>query len=100
MVRRTGTTPSRLRDVGRVEDSAETQVSIVRVDGERAVFLRVNKQPGANTVEVVDAVKAMMPKMLGVPPGVNVSMSLDQSSYIRQSIENLWHEAAIGAILA
>ena len=100
VVRRTGTTPIRLRDVGRVEDSAETQVSIVRVNGERAVYLRVNKQPGANTVEVVDAVKATMPKLLGVPPGVNVSMSLDQSTYIRQSIQNLWHEAAVGSLLA
>jgi hydrophobe/amphiphile efflux-1 (HAE1) family protein len=100
VVRRTGTTPIRLRDVGRVEDSAETQVSIVRVNGERAVYLRVNKQPGANTVEVVDAVKATMPKLLGVPPGVSVSLSLDQSTYIRQSIENLWHEAAIGSLLA
>jgi hydrophobe/amphiphile efflux-1 (HAE1) family protein len=100
VVRRTGTTPIRLRDVGRVEDSAETQVSIVRVNGERAVYLRVNKQPGANTVEIVDAVKATMPKLLGVPPGVSVSMSLDQSTYIRQSIENLWHEAAIGSLLA
>src|SRR5215813_6575067 len=99
VVRRTGTTPIRLRDVGRVEDSAETQVSIVRVNGERAVYLRVNKQPGANTVEVVDAVKATMPKLLGVPPGVNVSLSLDQSTYIRQSIENLWHEAAVGSLL-
>src|SRR6266545_1433483 len=100
VVRRTGTTPIRLRDVGRVEDSAETQVSIVRVNGERSVYLRVNKQPGANTVEVVDAVKATMPKLLGVPPGVNVSMSLDQSTYIRQSIQNLWHEAAVGSLLA
>ena len=100
VVRRTGTTPIRLRDVGRVEDSAETQVSIVRVNGERSVYLRVNKQPGANTVEVVDAVKATMPKLLGVPPGVSVSMSLDQSTYIRQSIENLWHEAAMGSLLA
>src|SRR5574342_23592 len=100
IVRRTGTTPIRLRDVGRVEDSAETQVSIVRVNGERSVYLRINKQPGANTVEVVDAVKATMPKLLGVPPGVNVSLSLDQSTYIRQSIESLWHEATIGSILA
>src|SRR6266540_1709101 len=100
IVRRTGTTPIRLRDVGRVEDSAETQVSIVRVNGERSVYLRVNKQPGANTVEVVDAVKATMPKLLGVPPGVSVSMSLDQSTYIRQSIQTLWHEAAVGSLLA
>src|SRR6202162_6265845 len=100
VVRREGTTPIRLRDVGRVEDSSETQVSIVRVNGERAVYLRVNKQPGANTIEIVDAVKATMPKLLGIPPGVNVNMSLDQSTYIRQSIENLWHEAAMGSILA
>src|SRR6266436_2308330 len=100
VVRRTGTTPIRIRDVGRVEDSAETQVSIVRVNGERAVYLRVNKQPGANTIDIVDAVKATVPKLLGIPPGVNISMSLDQSTYIRQSIENLWHEAAMGSVLA
>jgi len=100
IVRRTGTTPIRLRDVGRVEDSAETQVSIVRVNGERSVYLRVNKQPGANTVEVVDAVKATLPKLFGVPPGVNINLSLDQSTYIRQSIKSLWHEAAVGSILA
>src|SRR6266511_2356974 len=100
IVRRTGTTPIRLRDVGRVEDSAETQVSIVRVNGERSVYLRVNKQPGANTVEVVDAVKATLPKLLGVPPGVQINLSLDQSTYIRQSIQSLWHEAAVGSILA
>src|SRR5262249_22882562 len=100
VVRRTGTTPIRLRDVGRVEDSAETQVSIVRVNGERPVYLRVNRQPGANTVEVVEGVKATMPKLRGVPPGVNVSLSLAKSPYIRQSIENLWHEAAVGSLLA
>src|SRR6266853_1060093 len=100
VVRRTGTTPIRLRDVGSVADSAETQVSIVRVNGERAVYLRVNKQPGANTIDIVDAVKATVPKLLGIPPGVNISMSLDQSTYIRQSIENLWHEAAMGSVLA
>ena len=100
VVRRTGTTPIRLRDVGSVADSAETQVSIVRVNGQRAVYLRVNKQPGGNTVDIVDAVKAAMPKLLGIPPGVSVSMSLDQSTYVRQSIENLWHEAAFGSLLA
>src|SRR6266436_10014085 len=100
VVRRVDGKPIRVRDLGRVEDSAETQQSIVRVNGERAVYLRVNKQPGANTVEVVDAVRATMPKLLGLPPGVDVRLSLDQSTYIRQSIENLWHEAAIGSVLA
>src|SRR5262249_12733328 len=93
-------TPIRVRDLGRVEDSWETQQSVVRVNGERAVYLRVNKQPGANTVEVVDAVKAKMPKLTGLPAGVSVNMTLDQSTYIRQSIGSLWHEAGVGSILA
>src|SRR5882724_4182081 len=101
VVRRTTSgTPIRIRDVGRVEDSAESQQSVVRVNGERSVYLRVNKQPGGNTVEVVDQVKALMPKLLGIPPGVSVQMTLDQSTYIKQSIQNLWHEAAIGSLLA
>ena len=100
VVRRFNGTPIRVRDIGRVEDSAETQQSIVRVNGEKAVYLRVNKQPGANTVEVVDAVKRTLPNLLGLPPGVNVNLTFDQSTYIRQSIQSLWHEASIGSILA
>jgi hydrophobe/amphiphile efflux-1 (HAE1) family protein len=100
VVRRTGGTPIRVRDLGRVEDSAETQQSVVRVNGDKAVYLRVNKQPGANTVEVVDAVKATLPKLLGLPPGVRVNLTFDQSTYIRQSISSLWHEAAMGSVLA
>src|SRR6266536_3501298 len=100
VVRRVEGKPIRVRDLGRVEDSAETQQSIVRVNGERAVYLRVNKQPGANTVEVVDAVRRTVPNLLGIPPGVNVNVTFDQSTYIRQSIHSLWHEATVGSILA
>jgi hydrophobe/amphiphile efflux-1 (HAE1) family protein len=100
VVRRFNGTPIRVRDLGRVEDSAETQQSIVRVNGDKAVYLRVNKQPGANTVEVVDAVKRTLPNLLGLPPGVSVNLTFDQSTYIRQSIRSLWHEASIGSILA
>ncbi len=100
IVRRIGGTAIRVRDIGRVEDSWETQQSVVRVNGERAVYLRVNKQPGGNTVDVVDAVKAKLPKLTGLPAGVNIRMTLDQSIYIRQSITSLWHEAAIGSLLA
>src|SRR5499425_2008552 len=85
VVRRLNGTPIRVRDIGRVEDSAETQQSVVRVNGDKAVYLRVNKQPGANTVEVVDAVKRVLPNLLGVPPGVAVNLTFDQSTYIRQS---------------
>ena len=56
VVRKVGDVPVRVRDLGYVSDSHEAQSSVVRVNGERAVYLRV-KQPAANTIEVVDAVK-------------------------------------------
>ena len=100
VVKQVGDIPIRLRDLGSVADSHETQVSVVRVNGERAVFMRVQKQPGANTIEIVDRVKALLPRLIGVPQGVNLNISFDQSLYIRQSISGLWHEATIGGILA
>jgi hydrophobe/amphiphile efflux-1 (HAE1) family protein len=92
--------PVRVRDVGTVTDSSDIQTNIVRTDGARAVFLRVNKQPIANTVEVVDALRAMIPKMIGIPPGVTLGISFDQSIYIRQSIRNLIEQALHGSLLA
>src|SRR5438876_9245986 len=56
--------PIRIRDLGRVDDSHETQTSIVRIDDQRGVFLSVNKQPGANTIAVVDQVKSLLPKLM------------------------------------
>ena len=41
-----------------------------------------------------------MPKLIGVPPGVSVGLTFDQSTYIRQSINSLWHESLQGAVLA
>jgi CzcA family heavy metal efflux pump len=100
VVRKVGDVPVRVRDLGYVQDSAEQQTSVVRVDGERAVYLRVNKQPSANTIEVVDGVRTVLPKLDRVPPGVKVGLTFDQSTYIRQSIESLWHESVQGAALA
>src|SRR5262247_1021761 len=79
VVRKSGTNgvPIHVKDLGSVEDSAEKQTAIVRVNGNRAVFLRVNKQPGANTVAVVDQVKELMPKLMGVPPSVNIGITFD-----------------------
>jgi CzcA family heavy metal efflux pump len=92
--------PVRVRDVGTVTDSSDIQTNIVRTDGTRAVYLRVNKQPIANTVEVVDALRAALPKMIGVPPSVKLGISFDQSVYIRQSIQNLIEQALHGSLLA
>ena len=93
-------TPVRVKDLGTVTDSSDIQTNIVRTDGRRAVYLRVNKQPAANTVEVVDALRKALPKMVGIPPGVTLGVSFDQSTYIRQSIKNLIEQAIEGSVLA
>ena len=92
--------PVRVRDVGTVTDSSDIQTNIVRTDGARAVYLRVNKQPIANTVAVVDALRKVLPKLIGIPPSVKVGISFDQSVYIRQSISNLIEQALHGSLLA
>ncbi len=92
--------PVRVRDIGTVTDSSDIQTNIVHADGARSVFLRVNKQPIANTVEVVDALRAALPKMLGIPEGVKLGISFDQSLYIRQSIHNLIEQTLHGSLLA
>lgn len=92
--------PVRVRDLGTVTDSSDIQTNIVRTDGRRSVYLRVNKQPNANTVEVVDALRKAMPKMIGIPPSVKMGVSFDQSVYIRQSIKNLMEQALHGSLLA
>jgi CzcA family heavy metal efflux pump len=90
----------RVRDVGAVEDSYQEQTEIIRIDGKPGLMLRVQKLAGANTVEVVDNVLRAIPKLTGVPPNVRVSLSFDQSLYIRQTISGLQQEALLGALLA
>jgi hydrophobe/amphiphile efflux-1 (HAE1) family protein len=90
----------RLADVAAVEDGTADQANVVRVNGQRGVYLRVFKQPGANTIAVVDAVRAALPNLRGVPPNVKLDISFDQSSYIRAAVKSLEHEAVQGGLLA
>jgi hydrophobe/amphiphile efflux-1 (HAE1) family protein len=95
-----GQAPVFVRDVARVLDGAEDLTNIVRVNGVPGVNLWVRKQPGANTIQVVDRVLAELPHIRGVPPGVILEPSFDQSTYIRQSIRSLVNEALMGGLLA
>src|SRR5256712_7101553 len=93
-------TPVRVKDLGTVTDSSDIQTNIVRTDGTRALYLRVNKQPIANAVEVVDALRKALPTMVGIPPSVKLGISFDQSVYIRQSISNLIEQGLHGSLFA
>ena len=90
----------RISDIAKVEDLTADQTEIVRVNGQRGVYLRVLKQPGANTIATVDAVRAAIPKLRAVPANVKMDISFDQSSYIRSAVSALQHEAVQGGLLA
>lgn len=92
--------PIRMRDIASIEDSFQEQTEIVRNNGKHGVILRVQKTPGSNTVDVVDNVLDKLKHLRDVPANVETSTALDQSSYIRDSINGLIREGALGAILA
>src|SRR5216683_2836741 len=92
--------PVRVGDVARIEDGTQDQSEIVRINGQRGVYLRVLKQPGANTIKVVDSIRAALPNLRGVPANVKLQISFDQSSYIRSAVKALEHEAVTGGLLA
>lgn len=94
------TPPVRVADLAKVEDGTADQANVVRVNGQRGVYLRVFKQPGANTIAAVDSVRAALPSLRGVPPNVKLEISFDQSKYIRSAVAALEHEAVQGGLLA
>lgn len=87
-------------DVAEVVDGTSDQSEIVRVNGQRGVSIRVVKQPGANTIAVVDGVNELLPKLRGVPDEVQLAVSFDQSKYIRAAVTSLQHEALQGGLFA
>src|SRR5713101_6051624 len=90
----------RVSDVAEVTDGTADQFEIVRVNGQRGVYIRVLKQPGANTIAVVDAVRQAIPRLRGVASNLKLAISFDQSSYIRAAVSSLQHEAFQGGLLA
>ncbi|HTR80452.1 MAG TPA: efflux RND transporter permease subunit [Bacteroidota bacterium] len=100
VVKTIGGVPIRIRDIGKVEDSYQEETEIIRINGKPGLTLRVQKLASANTVEVVDNVVKAMPHLTGIPNNVHMSISFDQSVYIRQTIAGLQQEALLGALLA
>jgi CzcA family heavy metal efflux pump len=100
IVKNVNNVPIRIHDIGTVEDSYQEQSEIVRINGKPGVNLSVQKLANANTIDVVNNVVHALPKLVGVPGGVKMSLSFDQSMYIKQTISGLQHEALIGALLA
>src|SRR5204863_9056534 len=79
--------PVRLEEVGRVIDSVQTDKVASWYNKERAVVLAIQKQPGTNSVEVVDAIRALLPTFrMQIPASVSINVLYDRSAAIREAV--------------
>ena len=89
-----------VRDVGQAKDAQQIQTNVVRVDGQRSVYLPILKQGGdSNTISVVNGIKDALQNLVDVPKQLVTRVVFDQSVFVKVAIENLLHEGAIGLVL-
>ncbi|WP_448187309.1 efflux RND transporter permease subunit [Azospirillum sp. sgz301742] len=82
--------PVRLTDIASVQDSVENNRTAGWYNGARAIVLAVQRQPDANTVEVVDRVRALLPAFRAqLPPAVSIDVTNDRSLSIREAVEDV-----------
>ncbi len=87
-------------DVGKAVDAHQIQTNIVRVDGQRSVYIPVMKQGGnTNTIAVVDGVKKILKNLYDVPKSLAANVVFDQSMFVKSAIETLLHEGGTGLLL-
>jgi HAE1 family hydrophobic/amphiphilic exporter-1 len=85
-----GGNPVRLKDVAQVEDSLETLKSWATFNGENSITLAIQRQPGANTVKVVDAIRAKLPGLLAqMPQSVSLTPINDRSASVREALHDV-----------
>jgi HAE1 family hydrophobic/amphiphilic exporter-1 len=82
--------PVRLDELGRVIDSVENDKTAAWFNNARSITLMVQRQPGTNTVQVVDRIKALLPYFREqMPPSVNLDILYDRSESIRDSVNDV-----------
>ena len=82
--------PIRFGDIGRAEDSVENNKTATWFNGERAIVLAVQRQPGANTVEIAKAIREILPEIRDqLPGGADLNILFDRSQFIGESIHEV-----------
>ncbi|MDB5949222.1 MAG: acriflavine resistance protein [Massilia sp.] len=82
--------PVRLKDVATVEDSYQSVKSAGSYNGERSIVLLVQRQPSANTVQVVDAVRKLLPRFQSqLPASIKINLVNDRSVSIREALHDV-----------
>jgi len=92
--------PVRLQELGRVLDSVQNDKVASWYNNTRAIVLAIQRQPGANTVEVVDNIKRVLPRFRErIPAAVNLEILFDRSVSIRQSVSDVEHTLLLTVVL-
>ena len=87
-------------DIGKAEDSGALQYNIVRIDGQRSVYVPIFKQGGdSNTITIVNGMKEAIKHLVDIPASLKTEVVFDQSVFVKLAIKNLIKEASIGLVL-
>jgi hydrophobic/amphiphilic exporter-1 (mainly G- bacteria), HAE1 family len=87
-------------DIGHAEDAGQLQTNIVRVDGQRSVYIPVLKQGGnSNTIEIVNGVRRATAHLLDIPATLKTAVVFDQSIFVKTAVKNVISEGMIGLVL-
>jgi len=99
-IKTVGSTTIYIRDVAWVRDGFPPQTNIVRVNGQRAALLTIQKAGNASTLDVIAGIKNILPQIKAtVPPDLDIKPLADQSLFVRASIDGVLKEATIAACL-
>src|SRR5580698_1948435 len=89
-----------VNDVGKAEDAHQIQTNVVRIDGQKSVYIPVMKQGGdTNTIAVVDGLRELTKHLYDIPKQMVTSIVFDQSVYVKEAIKTVLHEGFLGLIL-
>jgi hydrophobic/amphiphilic exporter-1 (mainly G- bacteria), HAE1 family len=89
-----------LSDVGNAVDGAALQYNIVRVDGQKSVYVPILKQGGdTNTIAVVNGIRAAIPNLRDIPSQLKPQVVFDQSVFVRNAISTVMKEGGLGLLL-
>ena len=104
----------RFSDVGEVKKAFQIQTNKVRVNGRTLVYVPVFRQPGSNTIEIVNKIKVLLeeirqrvieekradPNLADKIDALEIKLVMDQSIKVRESVQSLWIAGGIGAVMA
>ncbi len=92
--------PLRLKDVAQIIDGAENDRLAAWANQSQAVLLNIQRQPGANVIQVVDSIKAMLPSITdNLPAGLDVIVLTDRTQTIRAAVTDVQHELVFAVML-